>query len=273
MATRGSRRVMGEGTIASVGDRRAPIHPAHDLGETSLARSGFVSDEERVALARTPVFPRSLAAGEGLVRQGSSPDHLYFLTSGWAYRYVTTRDGGQQIATLLVPGGVCNLDNLLFERADFGVRMLTAATVLALPRTHTLALAAEHPGVGRAFTWLALAENAILTQWAVGLGRRSAQERLAHLLCELSVRMGTDDAGGSSFDLPLTQEVIADVLGLTPVHVNRTMRHLRTEGLIAMAGRSVTILDVERLRALADFNASYLRQIERSGAVSPVGTI
>lgn len=240
------------------------------LADTRLARLGFVSDEERAALARVAVIPRSLTAGEEFVRQGGVPDSLYLLIAGWACRYVTTRSGGRQIATLLVPGGVCNLDNMLFERADFGVRTLTSATVLALPRRKALALAAELPGVGRAFTWLALAENAVLTQWAVSIGRRSALERLAHLLCELNLRMGTSDTGESSFDLPLTQEVIADTLGLTSVHVNRTMRRLREQGLIVIAGRSVTILDVGRLQKFADFDGSYLRQIERSAAASRV---
>jgi CRP-like cAMP-binding protein len=246
-------------------------HAEHTLADTRLARLAFVSDRERAALGRVWVTPRYLAAGDELVREGSSPDHLYLLSEGWAYRYMTTRSGARQIPTLLVPGGVCNLDNLLLERADFGVRAITRATVLALPRVQALVLAAEHPGVGRAFTWLAIAENAILSQWALGLGRRSSQGRLAHLLCELSIRVGANDAGESSFELPLTQELIADVLGLTSVHVNRTMQQLRAEGLISTAGRRVTIPDMDRLRALAEFDASYLRQIEQSAAVPLVG--
>lgn len=244
-------------------------HPAHTLADTRLARLRFVSDQERVALARAPVTVRSLTAGDELIREDSSPENLYLLTAGWAYRYLTTRNGSRQIPALIVPGGICNLDNLLFERSDFGVRALTKATVLVLPREQAVSLAANHPGVGRAFTWLALAENAILGQWAVGLGRRSATERLAHLLCELSIRLGAGDAGEVSFELPLTQELIADTLGLTAVHVNRTLQQLRADGLVVTAGRMVTIPDLGRLQALADFDPGYLRQIEKS-AVSPL---
>lgn len=236
----------------------------HSLANTVLARLAFVSDGERAALAHVPVAARTLAAGDQLIREESTPDNLYLLTAGWAYRHMTTRSGTRQIPALIIPGGICNLDNLLFERADFGVTALTAGTVLALPRERALELAAEYPGVGRAFTWLALAENAILSQWAVGLGRRSARERLAHLLCELNVRLGTFDAGKSCFELPMTQELIADTLGLTPVHVNRTLQQLRADGLIATANRRVTILDNDRLRRVADFDPAYLREIEKS---------
>lgn len=241
-------------------------HTTHSLRATRLARLGFTSDEERRVIERVPVGVRSLAAGDELIREGTSPDSLYFLSAGWAYRYMTTRCGGRQIPALFVPGSICNVDNLLFERADFGVRALTSATVLALPRERALALAAEHPGIGRAFTWLALSENAILSQWALGLGRRTAQGRLAHLLCEMSVRLGAGDGDDSRFALPLTQELIADVLGLTPVHINRTMQQLRADGLIATAGRTVTILDMARLRSVAEFDPSYLYQIEKSAA-------
>jgi CRP-like cAMP-binding protein len=251
------------------------IPPGHEhrirtLADTRLARLGFVSPVERAALAKVEVAARLLAPGKELVRQGSTPDSLYFLTAGWAFRYVVTRDGARQIPTLLIPGGVCNLDNLILERADFGVRAITTATVLMLPRERALALAAKHPGVGRAFTWLAIAENAILTQWAVGLGRRSALARLAHLICELSIRVGSGAINNASFDLPLTQELIADTIGLTPVHVNRTMQHLRAAGLIATRGRTVTIPNFPRLQEIADFDAGYLHQIEKGAVAAPV---
>jgi CRP-like cAMP-binding protein len=242
----------------------------YTLADTSLARLEFVSDEERAALAKVYLSQRSLDPGEGLIEEGGMPDNLYFLAEGWAYRYIMTGSGTRQIPTILVPGDVCNLDNFLFPRSDCGVRAATEAHVLALPRQRAMALASEHPGVGRAFTWLALGENAILTQWAVGLGRRSARQRLAHLLCELYVRVASSPAGGE-FELPLTQEMIADTLGLTPVHINRTMQKLRSGAMIAPAGRKVAILDIERLRELAEFDPSYLRQIERSAASPMTG--
>lgn len=239
-------------------DARHPFQPAPSFADTAVARLSFVSAEERAALARVPVTMRSLGARDELVREGSMPENLCFLSTGWAFRYTTTRGGGRQVSAVLMPGGVCNLDTMMFERADFGVRTLTEAKVLMLPRHRALSLGAEYPGVGRAFLWLALAQNAILRQWAVGLGRRTAEQRLAHFLCEMNHHLG----GGSSIELPLTQELMADALGLTSVHVNRTMQALRLKGLIAMVGRTLTILDRDRLRTVAEFNSAYLDQID-----------
>jgi two-component sensor histidine kinase len=232
--------------------------PAYTLADTPLAHLDFVSSDERAALSRVPVAARVLAAGSVLVPEGSSSDDVYVLIEGYACRSATTRQGTRQITALLVPGGVCNLDTLYFERADFGVHAITEVTVVALPRSTAVALTVEHPGIGRAFTALSIAENAILARWAVSLGRRSSEERLAHLLCELSIRLATTGESKASFELPLTQEVIGDMLGLTAVHVNRTMRHLRNEKIIATSGRTVTILDGDRLRSLAQFDSSYL---------------
>lgn len=240
--------------------------PLQSLGDARLAQLGFVSKRERDALLRLSVPTRTFEAGEELVRQGSSPKYLYALSEGWAYRSITTRNGARQIPTVIIAGAICNLDNFLFERADFAVHALTKVTVLMLPRELALLLAEQYPGVGRAFTWLALTENAILSQWAVGLGQRSAQGRLAHLLLELSTRLEISAGREESFDLPLTQELLGDVLGLTSVHVNRTMRQLRDAGLIATSGPGLTILDHVGLQAVAEFDPSYLRQIEASAA-------
>ena len=159
---------------------------------------------------------------------------------------------------MLVPGDVGNLDSLMFDRLDYGVRTLTLATIVALSRDRALALAAQYPGIARTFTWLALVENAILSKWALSLGRRSAKERLAHLLCELSVRLDADDGVASSFPLPLTQEQLADALGLTSVHVKRTLQQLRVEGMVVTANRTMTLPDVAGLRRIGGFDPSYL---------------
>jgi CRP-like cAMP-binding protein len=260
--TGSSRPTVADGIVPGHAALLKPIHRAYSLADTLLGRLGFVSADERAALARVPVSVKTIPAGGELIREGSTTESIYFMATGWAYRYRSTRGGARQVTVLLVPGGVCNVDNLMFHRADFGVRTLTGATVLALPRHAALSLAAEHAGVGRAFTWLALAENAILSQWAVGLGRRNAQQRLAHFLCEMHLRLGEK----GSFKLPLTQELIADTLGLTSVHINRTMRYLRLQGLVSISGRTITILDRDGLCMLAEFDPSYLEQIKNSAA-------
>ena len=202
-------------------------------------------------------------AGTDLLREGESTDQLQFVSEGWACRYKTTRDGTRQIVALLVPGDPANLDSLVFGHLDYGVRALTVIKVLTVPRDRLLALAERHGGIAKSLSWLALSENAILSQWALCLGRLSAKQRLAHLFCELCVRLGRDDKdenGEVSFRLPLTQEQIADALGLTAVHINRTIQQLRRDRLVEVRPRSVTITDLDALCRIASFDPAYLHR-------------
>lgn len=238
---------------------RTILRPSPSLGDTLLAALPFLSAEERTALKDCPASRRSFKAGADLVREGEAADSLYFLVEGWACQYITTRDGRRQISALLVPGDICDLDALLFDRLDCGVRMLTAGTVLAVPRERVAALATTCSGIAQGFTWFGSAENAILARRTLCLGRLSARERLAHLLCEVAVRLGFNDVEGEiSFDMPLTQEHLGDVLGLTPVHVNRTMQQLRSDGLLASTTRTIAICDVAALRRAGEFQPDYL---------------
>ena len=238
------------------GNRIAPRHQSR-LAGTRLGASRFLSREEREALDAVG-STRSVNANTDLAREGEPTDTLFIVAGGWACRYTTTREGGRQLPALLVPGDVGNLDSLMFDRLDYGVRTLTQATIVALPRDRALALAAQHPGIARTFTWLSLVENVILSKCAQSLGRRSAKERLAHLLCELSVRLDAEDGNESSFSFPLTQEQIADALGLTSVHVNRTMQQLRNDGMVATANRTMTLPDAQGLRRIGGFDPHYL---------------
>ncbi|WP_242187893.1 Crp/Fnr family transcriptional regulator [Sphingomonas sp. CARO-RG-8B-R24-01] len=195
--------------------------------------------------------------GQELMREGEPTDHFHIVSGGWACRYKTTRDGARQIMALLVHGDIANLDSFLFDRLTYGVRLVSAAEVLTNPRDRLLALADQHAGMIKTLTWLAFAENAILSQWALCLGRQSAKQRLAHLFCELSVWLDSADSHGR-FDLPLTQEHIAGVLGLTSVRVNRTSQQLRAEGLIETGNCAVTIVKMDALCRIGDFKPSYL---------------
>lgn len=225
---------------------------------TRFAASPFLSSEERHALESVTLPVRSIAAGKDVLRERPLASHIAILIEGWACRYKTTRDGHRQIVALLIPGDAANLDSLMFTRLDYAVRTLTAAKVLAIPRDRFLALAEQHSGIAKTLAWLVMRENAILSQWALCLGRLSARQRLAHLLCEVAVRLGHTDEPESRFELPLTQDQIADVLGLTAVHVNRTVQQLRAEGLIGTKGRVMTIVDMDALRHAAEFDLGYL---------------
>lgn len=232
--------------------------PRPTLAGTRLVRSSLLSDGERDALERAALPPRPFRPGTDVVREGDVTGHLHFLIKGWACRYKTNRDGGRQIVGVSVPGDAANLDALMFDRPDYGVRTLTAASVVAIPRDRALELAEQHGGIAKVLTWLTLVENAVLSQWALCLGRLSAHQRLAHLLCELAVRSTEGEADAGAFELPLTQEQLADALGLTSVHINRMMQQLRSEQLIVTSGRMVTIPDMARLRDIGEFDPAYL---------------
>lgn len=223
-----------------------------------LLAAPCLSAAEQLALHDAIPGSRAVKVHTDLTREGVPADSLLILTEGWACRYLTTREGGRQITGLLLPGDVVNLDALMFTRPDHSVRTLTHAMVAAVRRDQITALAQAHDGIAAALTWLATLENAVLSRWTVSVGRRLAHERVAHLLCEVSVRLGAEAGNESSFALPLTQEQIADALGLTAVHVNRMMRQLRNHDLIETDGRVVTLRDVARLRLIGGFDPGYL---------------
>jgi CRP-like cAMP-binding protein len=228
-----------------------------------LDRFAGLGEQERqhfeAAFTSRTVPPRT-----SLVCEGDLSGTLFLLVEGWAFRHETARNGSRQIVGLALPGDFCNLDVLAFGRVDYGVRMLTAGTLLTIERDKALALGLCYPAIAAMFAQAAFVEIAILSRWALCLGRLSAQERLAHLLCELATRRGyTEDQRQARIDLPLTQEQLADVLGLTPVHVNRVVQQLRGAGLIAMRGRTMEIFDYQGLRAIAGFDPAYLHREKR----------
>jgi CRP-like cAMP-binding protein len=214
---------------------------------------------DRAALARACDDIRTVSAGTELLRRDAPTNTLHILLDGWAARYKIMEDGGRFIPTLAVPGDVCDLDALRFSRLDYGVMMVSAGVVAVLPRERADALFATNPAVADAFWSLALAENSILMEWGASVGRRCASQRIAHLLCDLLVRLTVvGKAHGHSYDLPLTQEHIADALGLTNVHVNRTMQSLRSNQLVTVQHRRVTIHNWTALSASCGFRPDYL---------------
>ena len=178
-------------------------------------------------------------------------------------------DGARQITAYLIPGDFCDLHVTILRQMDHSITALTPATVAFVPHGEMEALTAERPALVRALWWATLVDEAVLRAWIVNLGRRDAYESIAHLMCELHVRMeqvGLVENG--RFDLPLTQEELADSLGLTPVHVNRILQRLRADGLIILRERLLTILDVAGLRKVAGFDPNYLHT-RKGGRAKP----
>ncbi|HEX8217337.1 MAG TPA: Crp/Fnr family transcriptional regulator [Allosphingosinicella sp.] len=206
---------------------------------------------------------RELGPRRNIIREGDRPDHVHLIVEGWAARYKLLPDGARQITAFLLPGDLCDLHVTILGEMDHSISTIGRATVAFIRRSEMEALAAR-PGIARAFWWATLVDEAVLRAWIVNVGRRDAYEAIGHLMCELYVRLhNVGLAMDFQYELPLTQEEIADALGLTPVHVNRVLQRMRSEGLITLQRTALEILDYRRLEKAAGFNANYLHIEER----------
>lgn len=219
------------------------------------------NDEETAALVRICSDPEIRSRREDLVREGDKPDDVRFLLSGWACRYKLLDDGKRQIVGYLLPGDICDLHVALLRQMDHSIALLSDALVVTAPADSVYALMTGFPYIERALWCSTLADEAILREWLVTMGRRDALRSVGHRLCELHHRLravGHVDKQGR-FDLPLSQEDLADSLGLSSVHVNRVLSRLRALGLVQVDRRQVTLAEPEQLADLVGFDPSYLR--------------
>lgn len=224
-----------------------------------LETHATLSEADREAVLALPLTRKVLEPQSYVVREGDVPHHCAVLLSGFAYRHKLTGDGSRQIVALHIPGEALDFQNLYLDISDHNVQTLTRAEVAVLSRNDIHALIQTRPAVGHAIMISSLVEASIFREWVLNVGRRSARQRLAHVLCEWAIRL---DAHGLTeqygYDLPLTQEQLADTLGLTPVHVNRTIKALEAEGLILRDKRRISFPNWKRLREVGDFNQRYL---------------
>jgi len=179
--------------------------------------------------------------------------------SGFAYRQKLVSDGARQIISIHIPGEFVDLQNCMLGTADHNVQSLNRSEVALVPASALRELSAAYPGVARAIWMDTLIDSSIFREWVVNVGRRDARTRIAHLLCELALRLKASGAGEEdTYQFPLTQDQLADATGLTPVHTNRTLQSLRKDGLISLSSGSLKVLDWERLRDVGDFSERYL---------------
>lgn len=202
---------------------------------------------------------RSVSEGAEFVRDGEPYNYAYIVKRGWAIRFKSLSDGRRQILNFALPGDVIGLFSALFEVADHSVAAVTDLEVHPVEPTKLVTMFGSCPRLGAAVAWLAGREESMLAEQVVRLGRRSAYERVAHIFIELFHRLRLVNAvDHHAFDLPLTQEILADTLGLSVVHMNRTLRRLRDDGLLRMKGDRVAIEDLDRLSQIAEFSPNYL---------------
>jgi CRP-like cAMP-binding protein len=186
---------------------------------------------------------------------------------GIACTYKSTRAGKRQVMSYHVAGDMPDFQSLHLEVLDISIASVSACRVGFVQHEAARALLRAYPRLGAVFWRATLIDAAIVREWMLNTGRRDAYARMAHLFCELITRLGAVDlAPALSCDLPMTQPELADALGITPVHVNRTIRDLKTAGLISLRSRRLTIHDWDGLRAAAEFDPTYLHLREQDAA-------
>lgn len=217
------------------------------------------ADEERVlqgAFSGTV----TVAKDTDIVLDGDHPTQCSLLMEGFVYRYKLLPDGRRQILAFHVPGDIFDSQSFLLDTMDHSVAALTAAKIGVISHAAMREITEDFPRITRALWKETLAEAAIFRQWLTSAGRRSAYQRLAHLTCELYVRERAADLGETlSIPWPFTQLELGDALGLTPIHINRTLQQLRRAGLIAIRGGTMRILDWDGLVEAGEFDPCYLQ--------------
>ncbi|MBO0905614.1 Crp/Fnr family transcriptional regulator [Jiella sonneratiae] len=226
--------------------------------------SDFTESDNR-ALNDVIVEPHSVAPKQDIIRTGDRPENVHLVMDGIACRYKIMPNGDRQIVAFLLPGDFCDLHVAILGEMDHGIATLSPCKMIEIPRTTINDLTENYPRITRALWWATLVDEAILREWIAGIGQRMADKRIAHLFCELYLRLKTvGQTEDHSFTLPITQQELADALGISIVHANRMLMDLRTRNIMVMRGKHVKILNYDALKAFAEFSPDYLHLERRS---------
>ena len=234
------------------------IHPLAAMIDAFSVHTA-ICNEERAAFLDSPYSIRTFDPGSYLVREGDTSDQCRIVITGFAVRHKISGEGLRQIGSIHTNGDVLGLHHLYIGTADHNIQTLTRCTIAAIPTKALRELSSRYSTVGDALFSYTLLEASRYRESMLNVGRRDARTRLAHLLCELAVRLDVSGLPpGQGYELPMTQEELGDTVGLTPVHVNRTLRALVEDGLIVRDKRGLKFPDWARLIEAGDFNSRYL---------------
>ena len=222
-----------------------------------LSAYGPLDAGEQAVLAAVSAGGQRVDGRSDLLVEGAAPDGAVLVVEGIACRYRHRPNGARQITAYLLPGDLCDPDVVHLSRMTHSVGTIGPCRIARIPRETLAGLTERHPGITRALRHAKLAEEETTREWVINVGCRSAIERVSHLLCELHERLRVVGwATRAGYDLPLTQQDLADTTGLSNVHVNRVLRLMR---LVEVGGKRVEILDLPGLQAVAEFQPDYLR--------------
>lgn len=233
---------------------------------SKLSAHAKLSPDDVAVLEAECANARTVPARSDLIREGDPSGPLFVILSGWACRYQMLPKGSRQITAFLMPGDCCDMHLSVSHVMDHSIATLTEARVANIPRARFAQLIAERPALTQALWWSQVVDEGVLRAWIVSMGRRGSVERVAHLMCELYIRASNIGLNhGGELELPLTQLVLGDALGLTPVHVNRVLRRLRGQEIMELRTGTLVIHDIAKLALVAGFDDQYLqRRLQRA---------
>ena len=226
-----------------------------------------LSEAEAAALQAATTRVREFAARQDLIREGDRPGPVFVILEGWAFRYKLLPDGNRQIMAFLMPGDSSNLNVGMLAAMDHSIQAASPTRVAMIPRSAIQALLSEHPGVAKALYLAQLCDEGTMRAWIVSMGRRGTVEQVAHLMCELYTRgRFAGLTNHAELHLPVSQIVLADALGMTPVHFSRVLKKLRLIGAMNLRRGILNIADLSNLSRIAGFEENYLHRTRREPA-------
>jgi CRP-like cAMP-binding protein len=243
----------------------SPFQPFLD----KLVLRSQLGPAERKAILGLTGHPIQVETNRDFVRLGERISHASFVVAGLVGTFVQNRDGGRQITAVHIPGDMVDLHSVVAPDACSALQALSVSTILRVSHDLLRDVAHRFPAIAEAFWRECVVDSAVLSEWVLNVGRRDARTRLAHLLCEIACRTErSGDKIGPAVPFPATQTHIADMTGLTPVHVNRVLRLLAKENAVEVRARMIHILDWKRLVEIGDFDGAYLRLEAASDTIS-----
>src|SRR5215203_4712745 len=246
----------------------ASLHPHDNPLIRKLGSVFALTEDERQALEALPMQVMVIKDDQDIVRMGDRPSRSCLILSGFAATYKVTAGGKRQIVSFAIAGDIPDLQSLHLKTLDTSIATISTCRVGFIPHEALRDICTRYPRLAAAFWRETLIDAAIFREWVMNVGRREAYQRMAHVLCELLVRLrAVGLAQDHACDLPITQSEFADALGVSNVHVNRVLQQLRADGLIETQGSRLRIPDWDRLKEVGEFDPTYLHLV-REDAVA-----
>ncbi|MFC1456127.1 Crp/Fnr family transcriptional regulator [Microvirga arabica] len=237
----------------------SPFHPGYNPMIRKLDSVFTLTDDERQALEKLPMQMQVIKPDQDIVREGDRPSRSCLLLSGFACTYKVTVQGKRQIVSFNLPGDIPDLQSLHLKVLDNSVGTMSQCSVGFITHEDLHDLCTRYPRITAALWRETLVDAAIFREWVTNVGQREGASRMAHVLCELMVRLkAVGLVEDHACDLPITQSEFADALGFTTVHVNRVLQQMRAEGLIEIQGSRLNIPDWDKLKQVGEFDPTYL---------------